>query len=258
MSARPILGIIACSRPSGEEITQAVVNRYVEAAARHGDAAPLIIPARPDLLSPAEAAARIDGLLLTGSPSNVEPSRYGERDADGAGPFDPGRDAMSLGLIEAMIARGRPVFGICRGFQEMNVAFGGTLARDLGEEARALAHHAPADVDFASMFGHVHDVRLTPGGVLATGLGRESLRVSSVHFQGVGRLGEGLAVEAVAPDGVVEAVSATVNGAPLLGVQWHPEWGVDADAASKGFFGLLGKALRGLPLVPSVTMEEQA
>ncbi|MBU3077921.1 gamma-glutamyl-gamma-aminobutyrate hydrolase family protein [Sphingomonas quercus] len=258
MSARPILGIIACSRPSGEEITQAVVNRYVEAAARYGDAAPLIIPARPDLLTPTEAAARIDGLLLTGSPSNVQPSRYGEPDAEGSGPFDPGRDMMSLGLIEAMIARGRPVFGICRGFQEMNVAFGGTLARDLGEEARALSHHAPADVDFASMFGHLHDVALTRGGLLAAGLGRDRLRVSSVHFQGIGRLGDGLAVEARAPDGVVEAVSATVNGAQLLGVQWHPEWQVDADAASQGFFGLLGKALRGLALAPAEKMEKQA
>jgi putative glutamine amidotransferase len=229
----------------GQEAAQVLIDRYMEAAVRHADAAALIVPARPDLMSAREVAARLDGLLLTGSPSNVEPRRYGQPDVAGNGPFDPGRDAMTLALIEEMIALGRPVFGICRGFQEMNVAFGGTLARNLAEDGRPIRHHAVPDLPIGEVFDHLHDVTLAPGGVLANGLGRDRLRVRSVHFQGVDQLGTGLNVEATAPDGVIEAISAEVNGAQLLGVQWHPEWQADADAASRGFFGLFGRAMRG-------------
>ena len=244
MSKRPVIGITCCSRQQGDETAQSVINRYLEAVVRHADCAALLIPARPDLMSAEELADRIDGLFLTGSPSNVEPARYGDT-AAGDGPFDAGRDAMSLAMIEAMIARGRPVFGVCRGFQELNVAFGGTLRRDMGAEGRTLSHHAPGGVPFDTMFGHMHDIALAKDGILARGLGRERLRVNSVHFQGVDRLAPGLTVEAIAPDGVVEAVSATINGAPVLGVQWHPEWQTDKDAASLGIFGLFGRVLRG-------------
>ncbi len=247
MSARPVIGIVCCSRSVGHEIAQAVIDRYLAAAIVHADCAALLIPARPDLMSAREVVGRLDGLLLTGSPSNVAPARYGDEGA-GAGPFDPGRDAMSIALVEAMIGRARPVFGICRGFQELNVAFGGTLARDLGEPGRPLPHHATDDVSFDAMFAHEHEVALTEGGVLAGALGRDMLRVNSVHFQGIGTLGAGLAIEATAPDGVIEAVSAHPNGASVLGVQWHPEWQTDRDAASKEFFGLFGRALRGEPV----------
>ena len=133
---RPVLGISACNRPFGQETAQVVINRYIEAAIRHGDVAALLIPALPDLMEADEVADRIDGLLLTGSPSNVAPALYGAPAGDG--PFDPARDAMSLAMVEAMIARGKPVFGICRGIQEINVACGGTLARDLGMPERPL------------------------------------------------------------------------------------------------------------------------
>ncbi|AGH49790.1 peptidase C26 [Sphingomonas sp. MM-1] len=246
MAARPLIGITACNRPFGEEAAQVVIDRYMEAAVRHADAAALLIPARPDLMRAGEAAARIDGLLLTGSPSNVGPALYG--DADGKGPFDPARDEMSLALIAAMIDLGKPVFGICRGFQEINVAFGGTLDRGLGDPGRPLVHHAPDGVPIDAMFAHGHDVTLAPDGVLARALGREALTVNSVHFQGVKRLGEGLAVEARAPDGVIEAVSAAPNGAHILAVQWHPEWQADRDASSRGFFGIMGRMLRGEPI----------
>ncbi len=245
MTARPVLGITACTRHLGDETAQAVIDRYVAAAARHADCVPLLIPARPDLFAAEEVVGRIDGLLLTGSPSNMAPARYGEADA-GDGPFDAGRDAMSLALIAAMRAAGKPVFGIRRGFQEVNVAFGGTLARGIADGA----HHAPEEAGLAEMFAHAHDVSLASDGVLATALGCATLRVNSVHYQGVGRLGEGLRVEACASDGVVEAVSAA-EGPPLLAVQWHPEWAAD-DAASRAFFALLGRALRGLPLVEEV------
>lgn len=244
---RPLIGISACTRLFGDETAQVVIDRYMTAAIVHADADAVLIPARPDLIDAVAVAARIDGLLLTGSPSNVAPARYGDDD-EGDGPFDDGRDEMVIRLIAAMIDRGRPILGICRGFQELNVAFGGTLARDLGDEDRAIVHHAQTGVTLEDMFGYGHDVMLTPGGVLASTLGRDSLRVNSVHFQGAARLGDGLAVEAVAADGVVEAISARPNGAAVLGVQWHPEWQTDRDAASQGIFQIFGGALRGAPV----------
>jgi putative glutamine amidotransferase len=250
VTRRPILGLTACTRQLGAEPAQAVINRYVEAAARFADCVPLLIPARPDLVDADSVAARLDGLLLTGSPSNVAPAHYGVADP-GSAPFDHGRDAMSLALIEAMRARGLPVFGICRGFQELNVACGGTLARDLADPSRPLPHHAPDDVPLDAMFDHGHDVDLNPHGLLARGLGDTRLRVNSVHYQGVDRLGDGLVVEATAPDGVIEAFSSRPGDPPLLAVQWHPEWHTDADPASRTIFALLGRALRGEPLMLS-------
>jgi putative glutamine amidotransferase len=243
---RPVLGIVCCTRTVGIEPAQAVMNRYVTAAMTHGDVAALLIPSLPNLMSAREVAPRLDGLLLTGSPSNVAPERYGQGDApDAEGPFDPGRDAMTFGLIETMTSLGRPVFGICRGLQELNVAFGGTLRRDMGRSPDLLAHHAPDAVDFNGMFEHEHEVVLTPGGVLQRGLARDRLKVNSVHYQGIDRLGDGLTVEALAPDGVVEAVSARVNDAPVVAVQWHPEWRTPDNPDSQAFFRLLGRALRG-------------
>jgi putative glutamine amidotransferase len=244
MSARPVLGIIACNRTIGVETAQAVMNRYATAAMRHADCAALIIPSLPDLMRADEVVGRLDGVLLTGTPSNVEPARYGDA-ATGEGPFDPDRDRMMIGLVESVIAAQRPLFGICRGFQEINVALGGTLRRDTSASAELLHHHAPDGVPFDAMFDHRHKVDLAPGGLLASAYRAPSLEVNSVHFQGIGDLADGLAVEARAPDGLVEAYSARPNGAPLLAVQWHPEWRTDGDAQSQTYFHLLGRALRG-------------
>ncbi|MFZ5726894.1 MAG: gamma-glutamyl-gamma-aminobutyrate hydrolase family protein [Pseudomonadota bacterium] len=244
MSARPVLGIIACNRTIGVETAQAVMNRYATAAMRHADCAALIIPSLPDLMRADEVVGRLDGVLLTGTPSNVEPARYGDA-AAGEGPFDPDRDRMMIGLVESVIAAQRPLFGICRGFQEINVALGGTLRRDTSASAELLHHHAPDGVPFDAMFDHRHKVDLAPGGLLASAYRAPSLEVNSVHFQGIGDLADGLAVEARAPDGLVEAYSARPNGAPLLAVQWHPEWRTDGDAQSQTYFHLLGRALRG-------------
>lgn len=246
---RPVIGITCCTRPFGEETAQVVIDRYMEAAVRYADAAALLIPARPDLMNAEEVADRIDGLLLTGSPSNVAPELYGEGGSDG--PFDRGRDAMTFALIDAMTARGKPILGICRGFQELNVAFGGTLDRTLGDPGRAIPHHAPDGVPLDPMFAHGHDVALAEGGLLNRAFGRSSLAVNSVHFQGVDRLAPGFFVEATAPDGVIEAISAQIEQSMVLGVQWHPEWQTDRDAASMGLFALFGRALRGQPPAPS-------
>lgn len=245
MSSRPVLGIIACNRIVGTEVAQAVMNRYATAAMRHADCAALIIPSLPDLMRADEIVGRLDGVLLTGTPSNVEPSHYGDA-AAGEGPFDPGRDRMMIDLVDAVIAAQRPLFGICRGFQEINVALGGALRRDTSAAEELLRHHAPDGASFDGMFDHRHKVDLVEGGMLAAAYDASSIDVNSVHYQGIGRLADGLSVEARAPDGLVEAFSARPNGAPLLAVQWHPEWETDDNVESQTYFRLLGQALRGM------------
>ena len=241
--SRPVLGVIACNRMVGSEFAQAVMNRYIRAAMIYADVAALIIPSLPDLMTAADVAPRIDGVLLTGSPSNVATRLYGEDGGDG--PFDDGRDEIAISMVNRMIDAQKPVFGICRGFQEINVALGGTLRRDTSASDDLIRHHAPDDVSFDAMFEHRHAVDLTDGGMLANAYAKSALDVNSVHYQGIGKLADGLNVEASAPDGLVEAYSARPNGAPLLAVQWHPEWGTENDPDSQTYFHLLGKALRG-------------
>jgi putative glutamine amidotransferase len=231
MTARPVLGVIACNRMVGSEVAQAVMNRYIRAAMTYADVAALIIPSLPDLMTAAEVAPRIDGILLTGSPSNVATRLYGEEGGDG--PYDDGRDEIAMSMVDRMIDAQKPVFGICRGFQEINVALGGSLRRDTSASDTLIRHHAPDDASFDAMFDHRHAVDLTDGGMLAGAYDKSALNVNSVHYQGIGRLAEGLNIEARAPDGLVEAYSARPNGAPLLAVQWHPEWGTENDPDSQ-------------------------
>ena len=244
-AARPVLGIICCTRAVADEAAQAVMNRYVVGALTYAVCAGLLVPNLADLMTAKEVAPRLDGILLTGSPSNITADRYGHGDAEDAfGPYDVGRDAMTAGLIDAMLERSKPVFGICRGLQEINVAFGGTLRRDTSRNDALLRHHAPDDDAFDAWFDHKHDVALTPGGRLHDAYGVSGIGVNSVHYQGLDRLGTGRTVEATAPDGIAEAVSATVNGAPVLAVQWHPEWKTAENPDSQVFFRMLGEALR--------------
>lgn len=240
---RPVLGVIACNRMVGTEGAQAVMNRYVRAAMTYADVAALIVPSLPDLMTAAEVAPRLDGILLTGSPSNVATARYGE--VGGDGPFDDARDEIAMSMVRRMIDAQKPVFGICRGFQEINVALGGTLRRDTSASDDLIRHHAPDDVSFDAMFSHRHSVEIAEGGMLAAAYAKPAMVVNSVHYQGIGKLAQGLSVEARAPDGLIEAYSAHLNGAPLLAVQWHPEWGTENDPDSQIYFHLLGKALRG-------------
>jgi putative glutamine amidotransferase len=241
---RPVLGIIACNRIVGNEPAQAVMERYIRAAMTYADVAALIIPSMPDLMTAAEVAPRLDGILLTGSPSNVATARYGEQ-TKGDGPFDQGRDEIALSMVNRMIDLQKPVFGICRGFQEINVALGGTLRRDTSANDNLISHHAPDGVSFDEMFDHRHAVTLEKSGWLASAFGKLTLDVNSVHYQGIGKLADGLEIEAMADDGLIEAYSARPNGAPLLAVQWHPEWATENDPDSQTYFQLLGKALRG-------------
>lgn len=242
---RPLLGFSCCRRRVGDDPAQAVMERYLLGAAPHIGATPVLVPSLPDLVDARAVMARLDGLLLTGSPSNLEPARYGEVVPDADGPFDPDRDVMTAALARAALDLGKPVFGICRGFQELNVLFGGTLARDLSAAERPIRHHAPDGVDFEAMFEHAHPVRIEPGGLLEQALGPGEISVNSVHYQGVARLGDTLQVEARAPDGVIEAFSTRVGRAPVLAVQWHPEWRPEADPNRTGVFRLMGQLLEG-------------
>jgi putative glutamine amidotransferase len=248
MSSRPVLGVIACNRafPTGAdsfEPAQLVMDRYIRAAMKYADVAALIIPSLADLMSASEVAPRLDGILLTGSPSNVAPGRYQTENGDG--PFDEQRDEIAIDMVHRMIDLEKPVFGICRGFQEINVALGGTLRGDTSASDDLIRHHAPDGASFDAMFDHRHPVALSDGGMLSAVYGKPELDVNSVHYQGIGRLADGLTVEATAPDGLIEAYSARPNGAPLIAVQWHPEWQTENDPDSQAYFHALGKALRG-------------
>ena len=246
--ARPVLGVIACNRTVEAQSAQAVMTRYLVSALKYADAAALLVPALPELMHAKEIAPRLDGILLTGTPSNLDPKRYGQIIDDAPGPFDPSRDEMTAHLIDAMLELGKPVFGICRGFQELNVAFGGTLRRDMADNPDLIPHHAPSQKTFAEYFEHIHPVELVEGVVLERAYKTDSIDVVSVHYQGVDKLGAGLTVEATAPDGVIEAISATINGGQVLAVQWHPEWKAHENPQSQTFFKLLGRALRSEPL----------
>jgi len=246
-SRRPVLGVIACNRVVGGEIASSVMRRYLESASRFMNASLVIVPSLPEFVDAPYLASMIDGCLLTGSPSNIAADRYGDPDATAEGPFDEERDEVVLRMISEMIKVGKPVLGICRGLQEINVALGGTLQRDLAASGKYILHHAPADHVHDAMFKHSHEVLLTHGGVLASSLGRTSLVVNSVHYQGIDRLAADLSVEATAPDGLIEAVSTRINQSPILAVQWHPEWQTHNHPESQALFRLFGEILRGKP-----------
>ncbi|MHA6721505.1 gamma-glutamyl-gamma-aminobutyrate hydrolase family protein [Sphingomonas sp. RS2018] len=237
---RPIVGIM-CGNEVAARPVQVVATRFIEPIAQLCGATVLLVPAVPDAVDTAHLAAVLDGLLLTGSRSNIAPARYGGADTDEDGVIDDSRDAVALALSERMIAAGKPVYGICRGLQEINVLFGGTLTRPAFHER----HHIGSwDGDYAALFDHRHPVELVAGGVLAGATGCRRIEVNSVHQQCVDRLGAGLSVEAHAcDDGLVEAVRATGCGADVLAVQWHPEWDLPHCAGSRAFFTLLKGSL---------------
>lgn len=244
-SRRPLLGVIACNRTVAEEAAASVMRRYLLAAAGHMNASLVIIPSLPDFIDAPRLASMIDGCLLTGSPSNIASRFYGAPDAGAEGPLDEERDEVVMQLFPEMVKAGKPVLGICRGLQEINIALGGSLRRNLVMDSGALSHHAPADADMNSMFTHSHEVRLMEEGTLARALAASSIVVNSVHYQGIDRLAPGLSVEAMAPDGVVEAISGRVGASSILAVQWHPEWQVQKNPESQALLRLFGDVLRG-------------
>ncbi len=212
----------------------------VEAVRRGAEAEAVLLPA---VGAPGDALlARLDGVLLTGSKSNLRPEHYGG-DPNGPGPYDARRAATSLPFIGRAIAAGLPLFAICRGFQELHVALGGTLHQRVHDVA-GMADHRSIGGAPEKAFAPRHAVRLVKGGMLARLAGPGEVMVNSLHGQGIDRLAPGLVVEAVAPDGLVEAARGADATAFAIGVQWHPEWGFDGDPLSSALLRAFGDAAR--------------
>ena len=222
----------------------AVGEKYIAAVTQAADCLPLLIPVLESPLDITEILRRVDGIFFTGSPSNVEPKHYAGPDSVPGTLHDPHRDATTLSLIPRAVASGVPVFGVCRGFQEMNVAMGGTLHQRVQEVAGFADHREDKDQPLEAQYAPVHDVVLEPGSLLRRLAGTDRVRVNSLHAQGVDRLGPDLAVEARAPDGLIEAFSVRSAPAFALAVQWHPEWQVMNNEFSKALFAEFGKAAR--------------
>jgi len=243
-SARPLIGIPADRRMVGKHPFHMVGEKYARAVLDAAQGAPLLIPALAEELGFDELLERLDGLLFTGSPSNVEPHHYqGSPSAPGT-LHDPARDSTTLPLIRRAVQAGVPVFGICRGFQEMNVAFGGTLHQKLHEVPGHLDHRDDESQPLEVQYGPAHEVTLEPGGMLRQLAGADQIRVNSLHSQGIERLGPELAVEARAPDGLIEAFRVSAARRFALAVQWHPEWKVMSNPVSRALFSAFGAASR--------------
>ncbi|MDE3737214.1 gamma-glutamyl-gamma-aminobutyrate hydrolase family protein [Pseudomonas resinovorans] len=244
MSRLPLIGVSACTREIGPQTYHIAGDKYVRAVAVGAGGVPLVFPALAELMDQASLLASLDGLLFTGSPSNVEPHHYSGPASEPGTRHDPARDRTTLPLVRAAIAAGIPVLGICRGFQEMNVAFGGTLHQRVHEVEGFMDHREPADEPLEVQYAPRHLLRVQPGGVL-DGIGLPSeIQVNSIHGQGVERLAPGLHVEALAPDGLVEAFSVEGAKSFALGVQWHPEWQVRTNPNYLAIFQAFGEACR--------------
>lgn len=243
MSRPLVIGIPCDRRVVGPHPFHMAGEKYI-AAIREGTCAlPLLIPVLDAPIAPAEIVASVDGLLFTGSYSNVAPRRYGGP-APRAGVLqDEHRDATALPLMQAAIEVGLPSFCICRGFQELNVVLGGSLHQHLEEVPGRFNHSEDKSAPLNEQYGPAHDVRLTTGGLLATLLGSDRITVNSLHEQGIDRLAPPLAVEAVADDGTIEAVSLSGAKGFLLGVQWHPEWRWSENPVSRALFRAFGDAV---------------
>jgi putative glutamine amidotransferase len=239
----PIVGLV-CDRRSFDGMPVHQANDEYVTAVRDGTGAlPLLIPSSDTPLPVAEVLAAVDGLLLSGAPSNVAPPHYGARARAGT-ELDELRDATTLPLLRAAIAAGKPVLAICRGFQELNVALGGTLHQHVHELPGRLDHREPRDAPSRDAeYAPAHAVTLSPGGVLARLSGLSEAMVNSLHSQGVDRLAPQLSAEALAPDGQIEAVSMPGAKAFVLGVQWHPEWAHQQNPLDRAIFRGFGKAL---------------
>jgi putative glutamine amidotransferase len=251
----PLVGIV-CDREMAADGMQShrAGSEYVAAVQGIG-ALPLLIPVTEPPPDIAALLVRLDGLLFTGAPSNVSPTLYGGPAPRPGTRQDPARDATGLALLKAAIDAGLPTLCICRGFQELNVVLGGTLAPHVHETPGRLDHREKPDAPPAEQYGPAHAVTLAPGGILAGLLapppdgGKESksaeVTVNSLHHQGIARLAPGLLAEAHAPDGLVEAASLPGARGFLLGVQWHPEWAAAHDPVSRAIFQAFRQAMTG-------------
>ncbi len=238
----PLIAVPACVRAHDGKSFHTVGDKYVRAISLATGGLPVMLPSLGELIDIPQAVARLDGLLVTGSPSNVHPDRYGVAPTPEAEPHDLERDATTLPLIREAVRQGLPLFAICRGMQELNVAFGGTLHARVHEMPGKFDHRQPRHDDPDVQYGPRHPRPGAQGGLLHSLLGETEITINSLHWQAVDRLGEGLSLEALAHDDTVEAIK--VDGAKdfALGVQWHPEYKVMDNPQSVKLFEAFGKA----------------
>jgi putative glutamine amidotransferase len=235
-----VVGIPACATIAIERLFHATPARYAEALVGGAGALPIMIPPMGE--TQLAVLDRIDGLLVPGSPSNVHPSHYGTNESLTPDKHDPARDATTLPMIRAAVARGLPVLAICRGIQELNVALGGTLLQNIHDLPGRLDHRGNGDGSLEKAYGPKHTITVT--GALAQIVGADQIMVNSLHGQAIDRPGEGLVIEAYAEDGTIEAVYAPNSPGFVLGLQWHPEWRYAEHPASVAIFRAFSEACR--------------
>ncbi len=240
----PVIALSACVREIGIHPFHVVGEKYITAMRDGAGGFPLLLPSLAEATDPAEVLARVDGLLFTGSPSNVEPHLYGGPPSAEGTHHDAQRDSSTLPLIRAAVAAGVPLLCICRGCQELNVALGGTLYQAVHELAGRLDHREDKNQPRDSQYAPVHTLNFAAGGVLAALWPEREVAVNSLHAQGIDQPAPGLRVEATAPDGQIEALSGTEVAGFCLGIQWHPEWKVRDNAFSMAIFAAFGDAAR--------------
>ena len=241
---RPIIAIPADVRELDGTSWHAVQLQYVRAVVKAAGLMALIVPALEDGNDADAILDRVDGLLVSGSATNVHPSLYGKEAKDSDGPFDPARDATSLPLIRRAIDRAIPMLAICRGIQELNVALGGTLASEIQDQPGIWDHRKPQDADRDTMYSIRQSVFVKEGSCIARVIGPGEVRVNSLHRQAIADAAPGLQVEALAEDGTIEAVSVIGAKAFAVGVQWHPEYWAETDSSSRKLFAAFGDAVR--------------
>ena len=242
---RPVIGIIGNSALLNDSYpTHAGGTMNSCAVSNVAGCIPLIIPADPDYVTVNELLEVCDGFLLTGGRPNVHPSEYGEEETAAHGDFDRRRDAITLPLVRACVERGQPVLGICRGFQEVNVAMGGTLYPEIRDLPGRTNHRMPPDGSLEEKFALRHVVTLKAGGVFHQLFGTTQVRTNTLHGQGIKDAGARVVIEGHAPDGTPEAIY--IKDAPgfTLSVQWHPEWNAANDPVSRPLFTAFGDAAR--------------
>ncbi len=241
----PVVGIIGSAFLVNDEYPVHMGGRMnCQAVADVVGALPLIVPSDPELVRIEDLMATCDGFLFTGARANVHPEEYGEDATEAHGDFDRARDGVALPLIRECVAAGQPILAVCRGFQELNVAMGGSLHPEIRDLPGRMNHRMPPDGTIEEKFALRHDVTLTDGGVFHKVFGATTVLTNTLHGQGIKEKGERIVIDGRAPDGTAEAIY--VDGAPgfALGVQWHPEYKASEDPVSKPLFKAFGAAVQ--------------
>jgi putative glutamine amidotransferase len=242
MSTRPVIGVPACRRILDPHPFHIVGEKYLQALIDGADALPLIIPVLAEHLDIEDVLSQVDGVFLTGSPSNVEPHHYAGEPSEPGTLHDPDRDAATLPLTKRALKAGVPLLAVCRGFQEVTVALGGTLHQKVHEVPGYHMHKENPEDPLEKQYAPSHTVNLVEGGVLHELAGATNVMVNSLHSQGIAKLPDGVTVEAVADDGLIEAFRVDSVPGFAVGVQWHPEWQVTRNDFSMAIFKAFGDA----------------